>query len=87
MGGVGKGGACLGRGSHVWVEVSRLPDQVGHHVDAACQGLHRLTAAPTHPPAPPPCSGYSIWMLRMVTSCEIKRRADFFAPFIMVSAC
>jgi ubiquitin thioesterase protein OTUB1 len=27
--------------------------------------------------------GYSIWMLRMVTSCEIKRRADFFAPFIM----
>lgn len=46
------------------------------------------TASQLAPPArPAPCSGYSIWMLRMVTSCEIKRRADFFAPFIMVSGC
>ncbi|KAL4428057.1 hypothetical protein ABPG75_002146 [Micractinium tetrahymenae] len=28
-------------------------------------------------------SGYPVWLLRMVTSCEIKRRADFFAPFII----
>lgn len=28
-------------------------------------------------------SGYPVWLLRMITSCEIKRRADFFAPFIM----
>ncbi len=32
----------------------------------------------------PSRSGYAVWFLRMVTSCEIKRRADFFAPFIMV---
>jgi len=30
-------------------------------------------------------SNYPVWLLRMITSCEIKRRADFFAPFIMVS--
>lgn len=28
-------------------------------------------------------SAYAVWLLRMVTSCEVKRRADFFAPFIM----
>lgn len=26
---------------------------------------------------------YAVWLLRMVTSAEIKRRADFFAPFVM----
>jgi hypothetical protein len=25
-----------------------------------------------------------VWLLRMVTSSEIKRRADFFEPFVMV---
>ncbi len=27
---------------------------------------------------------YVLFMLRMLTSCEIKSRADFFAPFILV---
>ena len=35
-------------------------------------------------PRPPRCSNYAVWLLRMLTSCEIKRRADFFAPFVMV---
>jgi len=38
----------------------------------------------THPHLLALCSGYAIFLLRMVTACEIKRRADFFAPFIMV---
>jgi hypothetical protein len=24
-----------------------------------------------------------VWLLRIITSCEIKKRADFFAPFVM----
>lgn len=49
-----------------------------------CAGMPSGSTCNATPPLP--CSGYSIWMLRMVTSCEIKRRADFFAPFIMVRA-
>jgi hypothetical protein len=30
-------------------------------------------------------SNYVVFLLRMATSAEVKRRADFFAPFIMVS--
>ena len=45
----------------------------------------------SHPPLPrsplprphPRRSGYLVWLLRMLTSTEIKARADFFAPFIM----
>ena len=33
---------------------------------------------------PLPRSPYALWLLRMITSCEVKRRADFFAPFVMV---
>ena len=30
-------------------------------------------------------SNYIVFLLRMATSAEVKRRADFFAPFVMVS--
>lgn len=30
-------------------------------------------------------SNYAVFLLRMLTSAEIKRRTDFFAPFVMVS--
>lgn len=36
--------------------------------------------------SPPGRRAYAVWLLRIVTSCEIKKRADFFAPFVMVSA-
>ena len=46
---------------------------------------HSFWGLPARPLGPLlPCSAYAVWLLRMVTSCEIKRRADFFAPFIMV---
>lgn len=32
-------------------------------------------------------SNYIVFLMRMITSCEIRRRSDFFEPFIMVTGC
>ncbi len=39
---------------------------------------------PSPPPPPPPPPPQVVMLLRLITSCEVQRREDFFFPFIMV---
>ena len=53
-----------------------------HTAHRAHAGVSLLPPVP--PPPPPRCrSNYCVWLLRMVTSADVKRRADFFAPFVL----
>ena len=53
-----------------------------------CMPCHELTLSTCpRPPCTADIGNYVLFMLRMLTTAEIKGRADFFAPFILVRRC